>query len=235
MCKLIDVLVDQSTAALSSLSESYTNLDTLLSSSRNLVSTLLHSQKSDTWYLESTFWILVGTITWLVFRRILYGPGWWLLYLPTKLALRITIFIVHLVFGAFTFLAGAVGANSKSTALNQVSSQVLSTLQGPPSATGELPTFDTGMSAPSIHVGGGGKGQPPPQKPQEIPHKLSDTVGEMAEKTSQASTSGSPSAEQSSEETKLRERGPDELPNPKKRMWEENIASQEECQPRDEL
>ncbi|KAL4765567.1 putative protein transport membrane glycoprotein Sec20 [Aspergillus foveolatus] len=95
--------LEQSGAALSSLSESYTNLDTLLSSSRNLVGSLLRSQKSDTWYLETAFYILVGTISWLVFRRLLYGPLWWIVWMPFKLILRS-------VFG----VAGAIGVTSKA-------------------------------------------------------------------------------------------------------------------------
>ncbi|KAE8415766.1 hypothetical protein BDV36DRAFT_285098 [Aspergillus pseudocaelatus] len=95
--------LEQSTAALSSLSESYTSLDTLLSSSRNLVGSLLRSQKSDTWYLETAFYILIGTIVWLLFRRILYGPMWWLVWLPIRLAAKFV----------FTIL-GAVGLSSKA-------------------------------------------------------------------------------------------------------------------------
>ncbi|RDW86690.1 putative protein transport membrane glycoprotein Sec20 [Aspergillus mulundensis] len=95
--------LEQSGAALSSLAESYTSLDTLLSSSRNLVGSLLRSQKSDTWYLETAFYILVATIAWLVFRRLLYGPLWWIVWLPFKLILRS-------VFG----VAGAVGVTSKA-------------------------------------------------------------------------------------------------------------------------
>ncbi|GAB1208883.1 hypothetical protein APSETT445_007648 [Aspergillus pseudonomiae] len=95
--------LEQSTAALSSLSESYTGLDTLLSSSRNLVGSLLRSQKSDTWYLETAFYILIGTIVWLLFRRILYGPMWWLVWLPIRLAAKFV----------FTIL-GAVGLSSKA-------------------------------------------------------------------------------------------------------------------------
>ncbi|KAE8134214.1 hypothetical protein BDV38DRAFT_273726 [Aspergillus pseudotamarii] len=95
--------LEQSTAALSSLSESYTSLDTLLSSSRNLVGSLLRSQKSDTWYLETAFYILIGTIVWLLFRRILYGPMWWLVWLPVRLAAKFV----------FTIL-GAVGLSSKA-------------------------------------------------------------------------------------------------------------------------
>ncbi|KAL4951739.1 hypothetical protein BDW69DRAFT_186100 [Aspergillus filifer] len=90
--------LEQSGAALSSLSESYGSLDTLLSSSRNLVGSLLRSQKSDTWYLETAFYILVGTIAWLVFRRILYGPLWWMVWLPFKLILR-TVFGVSATAG----------------------------------------------------------------------------------------------------------------------------------------
>ncbi|KAL4783524.1 P-loop containing nucleoside triphosphate hydrolase protein [Aspergillus varians] len=95
--------LEQSGAALSSLSESYTSLDTILSSSRNLLGSLLRSQKSDTWYLETAFYILVGTISWLVFRRLLYGPLWWIVWMPFKLALRS-------VFGVL----GAAGITSKA-------------------------------------------------------------------------------------------------------------------------
>ncbi|KAL8702379.1 MAG: hypothetical protein Q9201_004445 [Fulgogasparrea decipioides] len=230
----------QSTVALSTLSESYTNLDTLLSSSRSLVSTLLHSQKSDTWYLESAFWILVATIAWLVFRRILYGPGWWLLYLPTTLVWRLAVSVIRLSFGTSAAIAGALGARNQSTAINQVSQRLSSTLLEQPSATGELPTFNIGMPAPSIQVGGGGKGQPPPQKPQQTSQdagkSLSDTVGEMAEKAlDKALSSSSASSAEPAQETVLRERGMDEPPNTKKRMWEENTVTQEGATPGDEL
>jgi protein transport protein SEC20 len=75
----------ESTAALAELGETYSTLDTMLSSSRNLLGTLLKSQKSDTWYLESAFYLLVATIGWLIFRRFVYGPAWWFLYLPLKM------------------------------------------------------------------------------------------------------------------------------------------------------
>ncbi|KAJ5520496.1 hypothetical protein N7463_000949 [Penicillium fimorum] len=81
--------LEQSTAAISSLSESYSGLDTLLSSSRSLANSLLRSQKSDTWYLETAFYILLGTIGWLLFRRVFYGPLWWLVWLPLKLTARV--------------------------------------------------------------------------------------------------------------------------------------------------
>ena len=92
-----NVETEQSTAAISSLSESYSGLDSLLSSSRNLVGSLLRSQKSDTWYLETAFYIIVGTITWLLFRRILYGPIWWLVWLPVRLATQFLFAILSTV------------------------------------------------------------------------------------------------------------------------------------------
>ncbi|KAI4263457.1 MAG: hypothetical protein L6R42_001400 [Xanthoria sp. 1 TBL-2021] len=226
----------QSTAALSTLSVSYTKLDTLLSSSRSLVSTLLHSQKSDTWYLESAFWILVITISWLFFRRILYGPGWWLLYLPITVVWQAAVFIIQSFLGAFASIIGVLGATKQSTALDQASVRISATSSEQPSAAGQIPTFPAGMSAPFIRVGGGGKGQPSPQKPQDERQTMSAAVGEMAQKDSGTISSGSSAAAEGSEGTVLRERAPDELPNPKKRMWEENAAPQgDSSRPRDEL
>lgn len=78
----------ESTAVLERLGETYGTLDTMLSASRNLLSTLISSQKSDTWYLETAFMVLSVTIGWLVFRRFIYGPAWWLIWLPLKLAYK---------------------------------------------------------------------------------------------------------------------------------------------------
>jgi protein transport protein SEC20 len=75
----------ESTLALKELGETYSTLDTMLSKSRTLVGTLLKSNKSDTWYLESAFYLLCATIAWLVFRRFIYGPAWWLVWIPLKL------------------------------------------------------------------------------------------------------------------------------------------------------
>lgn len=86
----------ESTAALSQLSESYSSLDTLLSSSRDLLGTLMKSQKSDTWYLETAFYLLVGTIGWLIYRRFLSGPLWLVLLLP-KLIFRGGVSVSNMV------------------------------------------------------------------------------------------------------------------------------------------
>ncbi|EGO52187.1 hypothetical protein NEUTE1DRAFT_125717 [Neurospora tetrasperma FGSC 2508] len=75
----------ESTAALKELQRSYEGIDSLLSRSRDLVSTLLQSQKSDTWYLRTSLYMLLCTLGWLVFRRWLYGPLWWTLWLPLRM------------------------------------------------------------------------------------------------------------------------------------------------------
>ncbi|KAL7817748.1 Sec20 domain-containing protein [Trichoderma gracile] len=77
--------LSESSAALRKLDESYTSLDGMLASSRDLLGTLLKSQKSDTWYLQTALYMLLVTGAWLVFRRLLYGPLWWLVWLPLRI------------------------------------------------------------------------------------------------------------------------------------------------------
>lgn len=227
-------IVEQSTAALSTLSESYSNLDTLLSSSRSLVSSLLHSQKSDTWYLESAFWILVTTISWLVFRRLLYGPSWWLLYLPTRLLWNSTFALAHALVGASAAIIGTLHSASQSRAVSEPSASLIIK----PSATGGIPKFSIEMSAPSINVGGGGSGAKDMQHKAAKPEgkSVTEDIDKMAEVNREEAQGREASRESSQGGTILRERNSDEPPNPKKRMWEEGSNSPHQGdQPRDEL
>lgn len=77
-----------STSQLRQLGSTYGRMEDLLTSSRDLLGVLLKSTKSDTWYLETTFYMLAATLAWLVFRRWLYGPAWWLVWLPLRLVFR---------------------------------------------------------------------------------------------------------------------------------------------------
>lgn len=99
---------NQSSEAIKNLSQTYNDLDSLLASSGTLLKTLVTSNKSDTWYLESCVYILLATIGWLFFRRFIYGPSWWLIYLPLRLAFR----AIYTIFGVF-------GLAARSTALSQ--------------------------------------------------------------------------------------------------------------------
>ena len=227
--------LEESTTALSTLSESYNQLDTLLSSSRSLVSSLLRSQKSDTWYLESAFWLLVLTICWLIFRRILYGPSWWLLYLPTKLIWSLMVFNTQVLLGLLASLAGSVGGTKQSDVISEVSQRISKSLIVKPAETGGFPNYSSNMPAPSISVRPGGsetKSLQPEQSLQTLNKSLSDQVGDMAE----ASEKATETAESASAETTLKERSTDEPPNPKKRMWEERTSGSTQApHPRDEL
>jgi protein transport protein SEC20 len=124
-------MLDQSTEAIKQLSKQYTDLDTLLANSRSLISTLVTSTKSDTWYLVTTFYILVGTIGWLVFRRFLYGPLWWLVWLPLKLLFRVAFFSLG--------LAGATSSSqSQSLSVPEVQSSATFSMSSVPQASAKV-------------------------------------------------------------------------------------------------
>lgn len=78
----------ESTKQLQSLGSTYGRMEDMLTSSKDLLGVLMKSTKSDTWYLETTFYMLAATLGWLVFRRWLYGPMWWLVWLPLRLVFR---------------------------------------------------------------------------------------------------------------------------------------------------
>ncbi|KAF5515789.1 hypothetical protein CGCS363_v000644 [Colletotrichum siamense] len=67
--------LEESSQALKQLNESYGSLDTMLASSKDLLGTLLRSQKSDTWYLQTALYMLMATGAWLLFRRLLIGSS----------------------------------------------------------------------------------------------------------------------------------------------------------------
>ncbi|EON62001.1 hypothetical protein W97_01220 [Coniosporium apollinis CBS 100218] len=221
--------LEQSSAALKELKERYSSLDNILATSRNLLGTLLKSQKSDTWYLETAFYILLTTIIWLVYRRFLYGPLWWFVWLPIKLSYRF-----------FFFVLGSIGLTGRatSTAVTQPSTS----LRIQPSATGRPPVFQrTQGQGPYIRAGGGGYGakmadQGRQQQGQQEGSEgsLYEQIGDMAEASQEQrdqagdATPKDDTREASSEEkvtvrgdgTVLEKRG-DRPANPKKRMWED--------------
>jgi protein transport protein SEC20 len=190
--------LDRSTQELLQLGEHYNDLDYYLKSSRTLVTSLLKSNKSDTWYLETTFYLLLVTISWLFFRRVLYGPGWWLLYLPLKLSYKI-------VFGVFA----AVGLTGGNSATSSTSLKIL------PSASNGSPRFPDGAAhRPHIQVGRGGgapvQNQNHNQQQDPSPDdSLSQEVGQMADKAKEQVTMGDGTVLQDSDAPR----------NPKKRMF----------------
>lgn len=219
--------LEQSTAALADLGEKYSDLNTLLANSKNLVSTLVKSTKSDTWYLETTFYILITTVIWLIFRRWLYGPLTWFVIRP------IAWFIIWPLRVLFRNLPSVFG--TAAAAATTTTSLIIK-----PSAIGGSPKINHNAQQPYFRVGGGnrgymhgaGSGDPSP------PDSYSQKIGKMAEKNQQQQQNEEvPDHPQFREPRKDEDEGPvrrgdgtilqesNKPRNPKKRMWEENVES----------
>jgi protein transport protein SEC20 len=199
----------ESTAALAQLGETYSTLDTLLSSSKNLLGTLLRSQKSDTWYLETAFYILLATITWLVFRRILYGLMWWLLWFLPRMFIKGCLGVLS----AFGVMGGKaeVVSSSSVTVTHSTAGRI------------GVPSF--ARPPPGVRVGGGGKGGPMPEGQGE---SVSEQVGRIVDESNEEQGMGEDDTPD--EETAEQPR------NFKMRMWEEDKEEAKEKQrKKDEL
>ncbi|CZS94640.1 related to protein transport membrane glycoprotein Sec20 [Rhynchosporium graminicola] len=228
--------LNESTAALAQLSETYSTLDTLLSSSKNLLGTLLRSQKSDTWYLETAFYILVTTIGWLVWRRLLYGPTWWLVWFPMKIFIRSWM-------GVFTFL-GLFGGDPEKEAASVSVSPLMSSMVSQATvihSSGTRGSRATGGPPNSQHVqaGGGGEdafvGHHQGSVSASSEESMSEQVGKIVDEIQNHEGAEEAPAENPQEEEPVSEEA--EPRNPKKRMWEEppQKAEQQAQKKHDEL
>ncbi|KAK4628860.1 hypothetical protein CLAFUW4_07915 [Fulvia fulva] len=215
---------DESTAALAQLGEDYTSLDSILSNSRNLLGTLLRSQKSDTWYLENAFRILIITLVWLFFRRILYGPFF---KLPLFLWNVFALFTNWLFLKPLFFLLSATGiltTGPASTTSIAASSSSRAPLIVQPSATGKPHTRPSHISA-GQPVGLGGTGAKLPPDP-ELEGRISESIAKMAQESARNDLP------RRGDGTVLEERG-DVPANPKKKNFEADVedAKQAEKEP----
>jgi protein transport protein SEC20 len=209
-------IFNESSEAIKQLSVSYNDLDTLLSSSKTLLSTLVTSQKSDTWYLETTLYVLLATIGWLVFRRLLYGPLWWFAWLPLKLAYR----MIFVIFG----IVGIGGKAQASTSLSAPSSS-LSTSIAVSSAT---------VIAPRVKMTDHTSDTKDQQVKGEDKHPASEEIAKMVENSKSASEEekGEKEEVRRGDGTKLI--SSDAPRNPKKRMFEAKPDNAEDKE-KDEL
>ncbi|KAI0109671.1 Sec20-domain-containing protein [Nemania sp. FL0031] len=187
----------ESTEALAQLSENYSSLDTMLSSSRALLGTLLKSQKTDTWYLQSAFYLLVVTIGWLIFRRLLWGPTWWLVWLPLKLLFRTAVGVSNTV----GLRSSRIQSESESASIGSIHQQTYMNNEG-------VPTIQ--VDNPTESQAGGQDGS------------MIEEVGKIIDESQSEPLS---LEEEGKEETTLRDRHLEELPNPKKRMMEDEGPS----------
>ncbi len=221
----------ESSAALNQLGDNYMSLDSMLASTRSVLSTLMKSQKSDTWYLETAFYILVATVGWLIFRRFIYGPAWWFIYLPLSLfwkSFRGVLALVGIVSSTAVVTTGLPNQNAGTTIIP---------------GTSAVQATTSGSDAPEATVGGRGRGNAIPPM-DEGAHKRSDTdrrrerplyeeVGEMVEETREQAQRGNEGqaqeqpADQQEEGQQQQEseqhREEQVQRNPLKRQWDEAV------------
>jgi len=238
--------LELSTAVLTDLGSRYSDLDSLLSSSRTLLSSLLRSQKSDTWYLETALYILIATIVWLVYRRFLYGPLWWFVWQPLRLFWwlvwqppRLLYYSIYTLLGT----TGLFGTAATTTTIASSSTITRTPLIVKPSATGGLPRFAMSGQRPNVPAGGGGYGAKvrPGEGDPSAQGSMSQQVGQMAEQSQQqaaqqSQAGGEKEVPRRADGQPLQES--DAPRNPKKRMWDEDVErakAEEEQRKRDEL
>lgn len=207
--------LERGTAQLKQLDEQYTSLDSLLANSKSLVSTLITSQKSDTWYLETAFWILVITVGWLFFRKLLYGPLWLFVIWPVKLGFKFLL-----------VLLSAAGLTAKTS---EVASSSSSFVQGGRHSLSSNPSIAAAMASNQGQID---KDTIEEQRQQDgnAEGNLTEQIGQMVEESQKANE-----PVKRGDGTVLQERG--DLPkNPKKRVFDtEEEAKKEEARKRDEL
>lgn len=227
---------DESTAALAQLGEDYANLDTILTNSRNLLGTLLRSQKSDTWYLETAFYILIATLCWLFFRRILYGPFIKLPLFLWNVGIVLLRWIVLKPIWLFLTTTGVITTTTVS-ASGRGSTRLTTTPSRPPlivqpSASGGIPRFEMAdreaiNRGGGVPAGGGGSGA----KVGKDGERVSDQIGEMHDQSQQESEGN---VQRRGDGTILQERG--DIPkNPKKKAFEADVEDAKQRRKRDEL
>ncbi|QIW95439.1 hypothetical protein AMS68_000957 [Peltaster fructicola] len=228
---------DESTEALKELGEKYNNLDTILSNSKSLLSTLLRSQKSDTWYLETAFYLLLTTLIWLVFRRVLYGPFVKLpLFLWNVFAFTANWTILRPLYLLLT-LSGVI--RSEPTPLKPPQSQI-STTRTPliiqPSAS-DFPSEIPGDVVEQIRMAGGmpagaGGAGAKVGKDGALTGQISESIGRLADESAkEAQDQAANEPVRRGDGTILQDRA--DIPkNPKKKTFEDDGR---QGQRRDEL
>ncbi|KAI9893103.1 MAG: hypothetical protein M1814_000650 [Vezdaea aestivalis] len=154
----------QSQKALTELGEHHGGITDLLSNSRTLVSSLIRSQKSDSWYLQTALSVLVVTFIWLFIRRFLW--------IGVTVAI---IFPLKTLFWISSLLASRSSANSDSTTSLV---EMASGTTGRPTVTAQP------VQSPGQHVDKQ-QSELEDESNKTAGSTLSEEVGAMAEKNQQ--------------------------------------------------
>lgn len=164
--------LQESQEALRSLEESYSGTTDLLKLSRGLASQLVRSNKSDTWFLKSAFYMLAVTICWLVFRRLVYGPLILFVYWPLRTMWWFTMTSM-----------GAIGFGMPDGAITTAPKPSLSVVM-PGMNTRSMPTHgsDVRFKSMELPAKGGGWDRTPQQTPRfQDDESMVEKVGRMTE------------------------------------------------------
>ena len=174
-----------------------------MKASRGLVGQLVRSNKSDSWYLQTAFYMMAITIIWLIFRRWLYGPLWWLVFLPLKLGWKGTALLIG---------GGPIASSSVA-----VTSRVKTTRSGVP--TNPSGTVFKSMGLPAKGGGWGEPARPPGEGQAAAEETMVEKVGKMIDEAGEGRIDID---NLSDEERREQEQQPR---NPKKRMMEADVES----------
>ena len=204
--------LEESQRALEGLTQSYAGTTDLLKASRGFVSQLVRSNKSDTWFLKTSFYLLAATICWLFYRRILYGPLMLFVWWPLKLMWWTT-----------TMCMGVVGFGGRSDVPISPVPKPSLTVSMPGVNSAGMPTHASNVHFKSMYLPakGGGSREPPPQIPQNaVEDSMIDKIGRMRE--NEGTNVDDISAEEQEEQEEQQEH--EEQPrNPTKRMMEVDV------------
>jgi len=154
----------ESTAALAELDGHYADLGDVLRRSGRLLGSLYRSEKSDTWYLTTAFWMLVATTAWLVYRRLLSGPLWLLVWLFLRPAARAGGLVVGLVAPA--------GKGAPSAVVDGTAGRTVMDIGG--------------KAVPTAAVGGKGATEAEPEDPDSLVEKIGRILDEDARSAAEA-------------------------------------------------
>lgn len=204
--------LDESQNALKALDESYSGTTNLVKSSKGLIGQLVRSSKSDSWYLRSAWYMLIVTLAWLFFRRILYGPILLFIYYPIRI-LWFTFSSVGII------ILGKSPTEVGNRALPKPTLSVSMPVAGMPRQGAGRPPLSIELPAK-----GGGWGRPAPHE------RRGEQVESVIDEIERITGSSSTNIENSEERT---QGGEEPARNTKKRMMEVDIEPS--ARSRDEL
>ncbi|EFX01722.1 protein transport membrane glycoprotein [Grosmannia clavigera kw1407] len=209
----------ESSRALADLGERYGgsradgDIAASLRSARHLARGLMAAHKSDTWYLQTALYLVAATAAWLLFRRLLYGPLWLLVWWPAR--------------SAWTASVAAVGLGVR------VGSVAVAQAQGPDSGSSSSSSIITN-AVTSLGSTAVAHSTPAAATPSD---SLVEQVGQIIND----SISQQQLHQEQQQQQQQQQPAEPAQPNPMKRMWEEDVETakydeqNKDNRPKDEL